>query len=276
MTATPRSDQPRMSALGDQPAPRSRQHRNRGRHTRVKILALAGGSCGLALLVHDPGVFAVLLVLVVVLAFLHALATRLSELDLLVPFLVGIGCLAVGLWWFFAGRVDVAEQFENHAPAPVKRLLSPVQRLVRRAPPGGSGGSGTESPAPGATGSPAGDRDVAPAGGISFESSLHEAITVTLDSSRSTSGAGEVVLFVARVKATTTDAGLFGDRVDLFDGATRIAAAPLVRQPGGYAAYFDIASLSVGRHSLTARYTGAHALPCSSAVLTHIVVAARR
>ena len=130
---------------------RIRRARRVSRPGLLRVLLLLGAVGGLALLAYDPGIFFVLLAVGLLAVLLHALATRLAELDLLTPFLIAVGCLAVALCWFMPEDTDLAGEFDRYAPAPVKRLVSSVSHLML----GSDGGAGTTAPSGHAAGGPA-------------------------------------------------------------------------------------------------------------------------
>ena len=86
---------------------------------------------------------------------------------------------------------------------------------------------------------------------------VHKAATSsTLTSSVSPSVYGQSVTFTAGVSVTAPGAGSPTGTVSFYDGATLLAAVPLVPASGTGQATFSTAALTVGTHAVTAVYSG--------------------
>jgi hypothetical protein len=97
------------------------------------------------------------------------------------------------------------------------------------------------------------------------------ATTTSITSSVNPSSFGEPVTFTATVAAVSPGTGTPTGTVNFFDGATNIGSGTL----SGGTASFQISSLSVGTHTITAQYAGSasHA-PSTASTVTQVVNAA--
>lgn len=254
----------------------------RRRHRLAIPLLIVGCGFALGLVVRDPNVLLLLLVILGVAFLLHLLAARLTEFDLLIPFIIGVGCLAVVLWWFAPESFYLSRQFDERAPAPVKRVLAPVGAFLSGsgAVPDGGGGAGHAAGAPPSGTSTGKSRAPLPANapgpGVAQlgggRTSGRAAATVTLTAARSTTRLGEPVTVTVFVHSLNENGGPACGRVNVFDGSSRIATAVLTAEKNGCTAVLTVGSLRVGTHNLTARHGGAGASPSLSSPATVTVL----
>ncbi len=242
---------------------------NSNRRRREVVLIVGIGACALAvgIVAYDPNALLLLLVIVASGYLLHRLASWLTEVDLVIPFIAAIGCLALVLWWFVPESFNLGARFDELAPAPVKRIVAPLGRLVSSgggaAPDGGGGVTNATASA-----SPQADaKSGVEASSGASSSALGQFLAgdsaarrgargpaVTLAPSRRVFRADEPLALTVFVGSARQNGRVDCGQVQLFDGPSRVADALLTATRNGCTATIATSSLGIGDHTLTARY----------------------
>jgi len=238
--------------------------------------------CGVALglVVRDTNTLLILLLILGAAFLMHLVTARLTEVDLLIPFIIGVGSLAIALWWFAPESFDLSRQFDEHAPAPVKRLVTSTRGLFSGPGTVGDGGSDAARGAASSFPPRSAEMSRAPSSRTAPQQPITAAAdrpsgAVSLTVAQPTVKLGEPVALTVFVRSSSENSVQRCGRLYVFDSASRIKTAVLKAENHGCTAVLTIDDLDVGTHVLTARYAGTGTSASTSSAVSVTVLPPR-